>query len=343
MTSDLHHFDQSPTWYNIANGANGFIGTPNAIAYSGDANHLFVGTLNGRLYRISNLALAYNFERADVSSPSCIVSLQEIELKVPGTNENLTQAITSISVDPTNSNNVIITVGNYGNDNYVFYSKNALSQHPDFMSRQGNLPHMPVYSSLIEMTNSEVALVGTEHGVFMTENIGSDNPVWNKMQDVMNSVPVFQLSQQIVNQPYLTVKLVNGNEITYVVYPGTNNFGSIYAATYGRGLFLNNYFNRVGVDEIIVNETTSSIQNLKLYPNPVTIGKQVTIEMQASKNCHANLILYDLAGKVIFNREAYFQEGKNSFKIGTGNLVNGTYILQTVIGKETYSNKFIVK
>lgn len=343
MTSDLHQFDQSPTWYTIANGANGFIGTPNAIAYSGDANHVFVGTLNGRLYRISNLALAYNFERADVSSPTSIVSLLEIEVKLPGTDQNITQAITSISVDPTNSNNVIITVGNYGNETYVFYAKNALSQHPDFFSKQGNLPHMPVYSSIIEMTNSDIAIVGTEHGVYMTENIGSDSPSWTPMQDGMKSVPVFQLSQQTVNQPYMTVKLVNGNEVTYVIYPGTNNFGSIYAATYGRGLFLNNYFNRVGIEENIYSETVSTLHNLKLYPNPVSGGKQVSIEIEATKNCQANVVVYDLTGKVIFSKEAFFQEGKNSFKIGTGNLVNGTYILQTVIGNETISNKFIVK
>jgi len=342
MTSDLHQFDQSPTWYTIANGANGFIGVPNAIGYSGDANHVFVGTLNGRLYRISNLALAYNYDRADVSSPTCIVSTQEIELLVPGTQEKITQAITSVSVDPTNSNRVIITLANYGNDNYVLYSENALDQYPVFTSKQGNLPHMPVYSSLIEMSSPNIAIVGTEHGIYMTDNINDASPTWSMMQAGMNSVPVFQLTQQIVNQPSMVVKLINGNEITYIEYPGTNNFGDIYAATYGRGIFMNNYFNRVGIDENVFTESNSVIQSLKLFPNPVISGQQLTVELEASKNCESTIVLYDLSGKMIFSRKAIFQEGANSLKIGTGNLDKGTYILQTVIGKKAYSNKFII-
>ena len=342
MTSELHHFDKTPEWFNVANGANGFIGTPNAIAYSSDANHLFAGTLNGRLYRISNLALAYNYERADISSPNCIVSLQEIELLIPGTQEKISQAITSISVDPEDASKVMITLGNYGNENYVFYSENALDQFPVFTTKQGNLPHMPVYSSLIEMANPNIAIVGTEHGVYMTENIHDAYPNWTLMQNGMQSVPVFQLSQQIVDQPYLTVKLVNGNEITYLEYPGTNNYGSIYAATFGRGIFRNNFFNRVGIDENVVEETNSAIQSVKLYPNPISAGQQVTIEVETNKNCQATLMVYDLSGKKVTNRQAIFQSGNNSLKLGLGALEKGTYILQIIIGNESYSNKFVV-
>lgn len=342
MTSDLHQFDQSPTWYNIANATTGFTGTPNAIAYSGDANQVFVGTLNGKVYRISNLALAYNFDRADVSSPGCIVAIQEMELLVPGTSDKITQAITSISVDPTNSNNVTVTLGNYGNDSYVFYSENALDQFPLFSSKQGNLPHMPVYSSVFEMSNPNLVIIGTEHGIFMTENIKDSSPNWTKMQDGMQSVPVFQLSQQVVNQPHMTVTLVNGGEITYIEYPGTNNFGSIYAATYGRGIFVNQYYNRVGIDDNIFEETSSLIKSLKFYPNPIINDKQATIEVEVEKNCQGTLKVYDLSGKLLLNRQVYFQSGNNSLKIGFGNFGKGTYVLQTIIGNEAYSNKFVI-
>jgi len=342
MTSDLHQFDQTPTWYAIANSTTGFTGTPNAIAYSADANQVFVGTLSGKLYRISNLALAYNFDRADVSSPSCIVAIQQMQLLVPGTEDPVTQAITSIAIDPTNSNNVAVTLGNYGNDNYIFYSENALDQFPTFSTKQGNLPHMPIYSSLVEMTNTNLVVLGTEHGIFMTENIKDSSPTWTKFQDGMQSVPVFQLSQQIVSQPHMTVKLVNGNEITYIEYPGTNNFGDIYAATYGRGIFMNNYFNRVGIDENVFEETSSLVNSLKFYPNPVNSGTQATIEVEVNKNCQGTLRLYDLSGKMLIDQKTHFQSGNNSLKIGFENFGTGTYLLQTIIGKETYSNKIVI-
>ena len=140
----------------------------------------------------------------------------------------------------------------------------------------------------------------------------------------------------------MVVKLVNGNEVTYVDYPGTNNFGDIYAATYGRGIFMNSYFNRVGIDENVFEQANKAIQSVRLYPNPATSGQAISVELEASKNCQATLILYNLSGQMIFNRQAFFQEGNNSLKISTRQLENGTYILQTIIGKEKYSNKFIV-
>ncbi len=41
---------------------------------------LYVGTQEGRLFRISNIALAYNEERADVGSEGCIIATHELIL-----------------------------------------------------------------------------------------------------------------------------------------------------------------------------------------------------------------------------------------------------------------------
>jgi len=157
MINSLHDFAKTPEWWKIANNTNTvYGGTPHCIAFSSDANHLFVGNQNGEVFRISNLALAYNFERADVTSPSCIVSVEKLAIYKPGTTDEITQIVTSIAVDPQNSNNILVTFGNYGNEQYVMYSDNALAQTPDFDSKQGNLPLMPVYSSVIEMKNDNI-------------------------------------------------------------------------------------------------------------------------------------------------------------------------------------------
>ncbi|MAE07778.1 MAG: hypothetical protein CL661_03335 [Bacteroidetes bacterium] len=339
MTNELHRFEKTPEWFEVSNNTVGLVGASQCISYSSDANHVFVGTRDGKLYRISNLALAYNYDRADVNSPECIVSTQEIPLYVPGTSDPITQVVTSVAIDPDNPANVMITLGNYGNDYYVLYSENALDEVPVFESRQGNLPQMPVYSSVIEMTNTDLGIIGTEHGIFVTENIHASSPNWIKQDSLMGSVQVFQLQQQIVSKTADTVILINGNEIIKIPFPGTDNYGVIYAATFGRGLLRCNVFQKtVGLEEIYNNQNTN-ILDLIIYPNPVTT--YATIKLEAFINSTADIFVYDLAGRKVLSTTNNVKRGMNEFDLDVSGLNNGTYIVQVVIGSDIYSQKFI--
>jgi hypothetical protein len=339
MTNELHRFEKTPEWFEVSNNTVGLVGASQCISYSSDANHVFVGTRDGKLYRISNLALAYNYDRADVNSPECIVSTQEIPLYVPGTSDPITQVVTSVAIDPDNPANVMITLGNYGNDYYVLYSENALDEVPVFESRQGNLPQMPVYSSVIEMTNTDLGIIGTEHGIFVTENIHASSPNWIKQDSLMGSVQVFQLQQQIVSKTADTVILINGNEIIKIPFPGTDNYGVIYAATFGRGLLRCNVFQKtVGLEEIYNNQNTN-ILDLIIYPNPVTT--YATIKLEAFINSTADIFVYDLAGRKVLSTTNNVKRGMNEFDLDVSGLNNGTYIVQVVIGSDIYSKKFI--
>jgi hypothetical protein len=341
LTYELHNFGKVPEWFNISGPSVGFNGLPYSIAFSADGNHLFVGTIEGKLFRISNLALAYNYDRADISSPSCVVATTEIPLLVPGTSDNIDQVVTSIVVDPSSPNKVMITLGNYGNDHYILYSANALDEVPVFSSRQGNLPKMPVYSSLIEMTDNNIAIIGTELGIFVTENIMDDTPEWYTEQDAMGQVPVFDLKQQIVSKAADEVVLVNGNEVIVIPYPGTNNFGIIYAATYGRGLFrCNNFRKPVGIEDIYTGPNFKQ-ETLRIFPNPVL--SKATIAFDITHKGEAILNVTDLSGRVISSSNIYVNEGENEIIVDLSNLTSGTYIMRMVSGKQIIANKFIVK
>jgi hypothetical protein len=341
MTWDLHRFDTIPRWFTISNSDFGFNGTPQCVAYSSDANHLFVGTKEGRLFRISNLALAYNKALADVGSPTCIVSTQEILLEVPGTQERLSQVITSIAVDPQNDNNVMITMGNYGNEHYVFFSSNALAEVPVFESRQGNLPQMPVYASVIEMKDENIGIIGTEYGIFTTKNLHASSPNWVRDANNMGNVPVFELKQQTVSKEYMEVRLVNGNEVIIIPYPGTNNYGSIYAATYGRGLFRTDNYFLVGTDENKIDDPTVKNSELKFYPNPVVSTATVEIELNANREVIFNI--YDINGRQVSTQTSYLSKGNNKVDFNMNNLQPGVYLLQSVIDNDIRTKKFIVK
>jgi len=341
MTKELHNFGKVPEWFEVSGSTVGMIGIPQCITHSSDGNHVFIGTQDGRLFRVSNLALAYNYERADINSPSCIVSTVEIPLNIPGTTDPIDQVITSIAVDPSNSNNVLVTLGNYGNDYYVLFTENALAETPEFNSCQGNLPQMPVYSSVIEMTNNNLAIIGTESGIFITENIHDNSPVWYSQANQMGAVPVFDLKQQIVGQNPDEVVLVNGNEVIVIPYPGATNFGSIYAATYGRGLMRCNTFRKpVGVNEIFSNSNLIK-EELKLYPNPVV--EMASIELDIDTKGILNIQVVDLTGKIINSQETRVVEGFNKLDINLAYLNTGTYIIKAVSGNQIFTSKFIVK
>ncbi|MBC8321782.1 MAG: T9SS type A sorting domain-containing protein [Bacteroidetes bacterium] len=339
MTNELHLFNKTPEWFEISNNSVGFVGSSQCISYSSDANHIFVGTREGKLFRISNLALAYNYDRADVNSTECIVSTQEIPIYIPGTTDPISQVITSIAIDPDNPANVMITLGNYGNDYYVLYSDNALDEVPVFNSRQGNLPQMPVYSSVIEMSDTDIGIVGTENGIFVTENIRAESPVWMQQDSLMGSVQVFQLQQQMVSKTPDEVILINGNDTIIISYPGTDNYGVIYAATFGRGLFRCNIFERpVGLEEIY-DDQYSEVMELKIYPNPVI--DFATIKLEAFSNSNADIFVYDLAGRRALYVTHVVKKGINNINLDLSGLKSGTYVIQVVIGSNIYSQKFI--
>jgi hypothetical protein len=154
----------------------------------------------------------------------------------------------------------------------------------------------------------------------------------------MGRVPVFQLFQQLVDQPTRVVTLVNGNEIIEVYYNGTNNFGSIYAATYGRGLFRSDNFFKVDIDEIFAEDDAGL--NLKVYPNPVI--QQATVELVSRRNAEVTLQVFDLSGRMIISRTEMVQPGVNRLQIDMSSLKKGTYIVRTSSGTNTQTQKVIV-
>lgn len=340
MTKEMLQFGKTPDWFEISNVSVGLSGIPQSIAYSKDGNHLFVGMRDGKLFRISNIAQAYNYELADVNSPQCIVATKELSLLLPGTTTPVTQAVTSVAVDPNNPNNVLVTLANYGNDHYVFMTNNALDAEPTFVSKQGNgLPKMPVYASLIEMSNPGLAFIGTEMGVYSTANLMESNPTWTFDQG-MGTVPVFDLKQQLINKAADSVQLINVDTLV-VNYPGTNNYGIIYAATFGRGLYrANDYRKPVGVEERPF-AGVNNVSQVIVYPNPVMDEALVKFELVHAGNVQVQV--FDLAGKLISdNNLGAYLAGQHQIALNLGELKTGTYILRMISGNQTAVSKFLV-
>lgn len=336
FTRGALNFASAPTWYVLSKKTGlGFSGDPLSMAVTPDGDKVFVGFKDGKLCRIDNINTVVDAATGSLDSAQCMVTTTFFELPVDG------QCITSIAVDPRNFNNIIVTLGNYGNDSYVIYSSNALSDAPTFVSKQGNLPKMPVYSSLIEMSTGRVIL-GTEHGIYTTNSI--DNPQWVAQNENMGDVPVMELKQQLVQHPdqYVMRLVYEGNTVdtVYDVYEGVHNQGMVYAATYGKGLFRCENFRLEEFES--VPETPATVEmTIGMYPNPVK--DMAKISFQTSGNANVSYEVYDICGRCVMSRNlGTYAEGSYEENVDMSNLSSGSYILRLSQGAQSSAVKFLV-
>lgn len=336
LTKDAVKFDKDTDWWQIATivAANG---QPSAMAYSKDANYLFIGTKTGIIYRISNIALAYNYDRADIRSPYCIISTDIIQIP-----EFQGRFITSISVDPQNSNNVLVTMGNYGNQAYVYRSVNALASPwsgVTFADVTGDLPKSPVYSSVIEMNDSNKAIIGTEYGVYTTSGLGDASVSWTPENQGVGVIPVFQLKQQTIYKDEFVIPNEDPTQPP-LVYPRVDNWGTIYMATYGRGTFRDDRF-FVGVEELFA-PAKKTVSKVTIYPNPV--HGESTVNFTLTQKSEVSVFIYNMSGTLVRNYNAGSRlSGENTFTLDCSGLPIGAYLVKIAAGNEILSAKMIVR
>ena len=246
--------------------------------------------------------------------------------------------ISSISIDPADANRITVTLGGTGNE-HIYYSSNATSAHPAFASKKGNLPAgLPVYASLIPLNNSNQVIIGTQYGIYSTENINTANPVWSKSENGIGSmVTVYMLSQQQNHLEWRrTVTYDHGNALVQV-YPGVYNYGQIYAATHGRGIFTSKSY--MSIEDKKISKSTQ-LSQMKLYPNPV--NDKVTFEFSLNKPSTIKVNVFDITGRMVKYYDLGIQNaGNNKSSLNLSELSAGTYILQLQTKEGSFSKKFI--
>ena len=244
------------------------------------------------------------------------------------------QAITSISIDPQNNNNVLVTLGNYGNNDYVFYSEDGGNT---FKSIQGNLQKMPVYSSVIDKSGNGI-IIGTEKGIYTT----TDGSSWTL--NGLNNIPVMDLKQQIVENHSDLYKYLEdevGDTIT-TIYPGVFNEGIIYAATYGRGLYkCENYVVLDNSDLDVEENISAKTLGLNIYPNPMTDNAYIKFDLDNTSD--VTYQIYDLSGRMVSNVSlGKYSQGSHNVNFNVSNLNAGTYIIKVQAGETSKTSKILV-
>jgi hypothetical protein len=317
MTKRALDFSKTPQWFKVATITPSTYESTQCMSISNDGNYLFVGTSNGKLIRVSNLRSAQDSLSADVTSSTCQVVTKQLTIPSGGS------AITSIAIDPSDANKIIVTLGNYGGTTYIYRSINATDTIPTFTAKQGNLPKMPVYASLIPLNNPNVVILGTEYGVYATDNISATTVQWTDENSGMANVPVYMIKQQTVQ------------------FPDVTNYGTIYIGTHGRGVFECTKYTSLND-----NNSTSGLNNpskplsVSLYPNPVI--ENATIKFNLAKSEDVKIKVYNIQGKLIRTFDmSTMAAGSHTYSFDCKNISKGTYIVNVISGTESATAKFV--
>lgn len=314
VTKKALDFTITPKWYKIASGT----GPVQCLAPSKDGKQLFAGTRTGELVRIDNIDHVNNsldtntyyrsgirLSRSDLTQPEQngigISSSVIATFGITGAE----RVVTSISVDQSDANHVIVTLGNYGVPDHVYESTNALSANPVFTSIQANLPAVPVYSSLIDVNDPLRIILGTETGTFASFNGGK---TWSEANKGMARVPVFMIRQNPSN-------------------------GSIYLATHGRGLFYSDSF-VTGIKE----KKSDNLSTVTVFPNPAADFIKLSLEDIYERS---GLVIYNLNGQKVYENRSLTSD--KEMIVSVKDFLPGAYILSlSKDGRVYHTSRFIV-
>lgn len=303
-------FGANPSWIKIAN----ISGTAQHMTFSKDGNTLWVGTQGGALYRITGLANLKDSMATPTatSPPASVVTNQQITISTGS------RPITDIAVDPNDPNHVIITLGSYGSSSpYILRSTNAMATTPTFSgvglhgTGSNALPKMPIYSCVIDQSDSKKIILGTEYGIWTCNDITASTKVWTRNTNGIPNVPVYMVRQQDWTN--------NWPEIT--------NQGVIYAATHGRGFFKSYTLaaSTTGVKEAVKTEV---VNGFTVYPNPVTAMGKLNIEL-ANNIDKAEIKFYNIDGKQVKSIPlSNLKVGNNIVDYSVNELPMGTYFVR---------------
>jgi hypothetical protein len=306
-----------------------------SLAISKDGNHIYGAVWDAsekkyKIYRISNMENARDRRRTDTGTGFDPITGQPTYVETTATIGSFTQVVTSIAVDPTDPNNVLVATGNYGNPNFIYRCTNATTvkdSTENFQPIQGNLPQAPVYSILYNVRNRNEVMLGTEYGVYSTSNIYADTPEWaSENRNGMEIVPVFQIRQQAHE---------NSAEL------GVENHGVVFASTFGRGIFVSKTFASKGGAS---SSRMPGLSNLEVMITPNPVSDMATIRYNMTSASDINFEIYDLQGKLVKSVKLTSQPaGANELSVNASEFGSGTYLIRMNAGTQTASSKFVVK
>lgn len=249
--------------------------------YTTTSTTLFVGTENGKLLKVTNAQIFHTW--SDISGPDFFGSISDIEF---GLDED----------------EIFVTIFNYGSENIWYTSDGGTT----WVVKEGDLPDLPVKAILQNPLNTEQVILGTDLGVWYTQDFSSANPTWNQAYNGMSNVIVLDLDLRDDN--------------------------TVFAATYARGIFSGVFTADVlSVDDIILKD------GIGIYPT-VSNG-EITIKSNLNLG-DVKLDVYNISGQKVYSSD--LELANNTQKVNL-NLASGMYLAQFTVDNISDTKKLIIE
>ena len=184
-------------------------------------------------------------------------------------------------------NDIFVTMHNY-NVVSIWYTSNGGTT---WQNKEGNLPDLPVKCILQNPLNLNEVIIGTELGVWYSNNFNTASPTWNQSYNGMSNVKVVDLDLR--------------------------NDNTVFAATYGRGIFSGMF-----TSTVLSNQDVAINDRVNVYPNPSNGIVNIAI---ANYSGSLKVSLVDLNGRVVYSNEINDFSLEQSINIK--NYQSGIYLL----------------
>ena len=228
--------------------------------------------------------------------------------------------ISSIAINPDNSNEIMVIVSNYAVPS-IFYSSDGGGK---FVNIEGNLANdswggtvgpSVRYAGILPDPSGTVYLVGTSTGLYSTTDVNTTSPIWRIEGD----------------------KIIGNVIVDYISLRKVDKYVAI--GTHGRGIFTGTYTGLTAVNN--ENQLPTNYTLSQNYPNP--FNPSTNINFSLPQTGKVVITLFDALGrkvKDIVNRE--FSVGNHSVNFNAVNLTSGVYFYRLQSDNFVQTKKMIL-
>ena len=303
-----------------------------AIAVAPDEDHtIYIGTSKGNLWRITG---AHDLETYNATDNVQKINEDFASNLVPMNG----RWISSIAVDPQNTDRVAITYAGYGGSvastlAFAWMTTNATAAVPAFGRISKEPRKEPIYSSAFVVdpsTSKSVLLLGTERGLYSLREITGVAPsfspdVWrDELSGEMGRVPVYD----IYVRPYTSV-ITNEETQDFSLTPDN----TVFVATHGRGIWATTSvsFNRETNPD--PNDPLIEVLDIQIYPNPSS-SDQVFLSLKLPEAAKVEFDMIQADGKQVKSAIFDLTAGEHKLPFNISSLSPGIYFSKVVVNGE---------
>ncbi|WP_405575606.1 T9SS type A sorting domain-containing protein [Winogradskyella sp. Asnod2-B02-A] len=262
--------------------------------YTTGSTTLFVGSATGSIVKIENAdddsfgSTTLTYTNIDVNGIINTGSISSIEL---GENED----------------EILVTLHNYGVNNIYYTSDGGTN----WAVKDGDFADIPVKAIMMNPMDDDEVIIGTNYGVWQTDNFTDDNPEWVHSQNGMSSVKVTSFELREADN-------------------------TVLASTYGRGLFTSTF---TADSDLSIDQNELSNNSIIIYP---TVSKDGFFNLKTTaENYTTSVEIYDLHGVKVYAVQNLELETSSDKEIKL-EASSGLYIMKIYSGNKVLKSQKVI-